>query len=192
MADIPHIYIKDRKTWRQWLSKNHETYDAIWLVYDTGKGRQLSWQDIVQEALCFGWIDSRPAKYSETQSRLYLSKRKPTSGWSKINKQSVEVLLQQALIMPAGLAAIETAKQNGAWNKLNRSDNLEIPADLSQLFATDPQAHAHFSAFSDSSKRLILEWIYAAKRDVTRSSRIEKTVAMAHDNLKAHQYLRKL
>lgn len=102
MDDVAHFYAKDRKSWRAWLEKNHEKENAVWLVSDKGPHRTLSWQDIVQEALCFGWIDGRARKVSETRSKIYVSKHKPKSIWSKINKQSVEKLIEENLMQPAG------------------------------------------------------------------------------------------
>ena len=147
----------------------------------------MAWEDIVQESLCFGWIDSRPGKVSDTQSKIYVSKRKPKSVWSKINKAHIDKLTDAGLMAPAGLAAVKTAKQNGSWDTLNKSDNLEVPSELESLFAKNPTAKANYEAFSPSSKRIILQWIYDAKRDKTRLRRIQQTVELAAKNIKANQ-----
>jgi len=176
---ITEFYAKDRAAWRKWLEQNHEKEQAVWLIYDKGKNRVLSWEDIVQEALCFGWIDSRPGKVSDSQSKLYISKRKKKSVWSKINKAHVEKLLSLGLITPAGLQVIEQAKKDGSWDALNKSDNLELPSELIKQLAAHPSAQTTFSGFTDSAKRMILEWIYAAKTDETRTKRISETVKAA-------------
>lgn len=150
----------------------------------------MAWEDIVQEALCFGWIDSRPGKVSDTQSKLYISKRKPKSVWSKINKAHVNKLIHEGLMQPAGLAASHIAKQNGSWDTLNSSDNLEIPLEMRRLLADTPIAKQHFDNFSESTRRNILQWIYDAKRPETRNTRIHKTVELAAQNLKANEYRR--
>ncbi len=176
MDTAPHFYAKDRSAWREWLRDHHDTESAVWLVYDKGTHRSLSWADIVQEALCFGWIDSRPGKVSDTQSKLYISKRKPKSVWSKINKEHIEYLKREGLMMRAGLAAIEIAQQNGSWDALNNSDNLIEPQSLQEAFAVNASARRFFDGLSDSVKRTTLQWLYDAKTDVTLQKRIMHVV----------------
>lgn len=188
MSDAPEFYAKDRATWRQWLLQHHMTQSAVWLVYDKGPNRTMSWQDIVQEALCFGWVDSKPSKVSDTQSKLYISKRKPKSVWSKINKEHVAALQAKGLMMPAGQAAIDTAKRNGSWDALNKSDALEVQPDIVKSLSENPEAAKNFNAFSPSSRRIILEWIYSAKREETRAKRIAEAVNLAAQNIKANHY----
>lgn len=178
-------YFPDRTSWRAWLTKHHESDYAIWVIYDKG-GKGLTYEQIVLEALCFGWIDSRPGKIDEARTKLYICKRKPKSVWSKTNKERVALLTEQELIKPAGQQAIDIAKQNGAWDTLNKSDNLEMPAELANLFSQQPHALANYEAFPVSSKRMILEWIYAAKTDTTRMKRINETVELAEQNIRAH------
>lgn len=184
MDQIPHYYAKDRKSWRQWLEENHEIQNAIWLVFDKGKDRKMSWQDIVQEALCFGWIDSRPGKVSETQSKIYVSKRKPKSVWSKINKQHVEQLIDQGLMSTAGLKSIELAKANGSWDALNLSDNLIYPKELEALFKDDEVAKTNFESFPPGSRKNMLQWIYDAKTESTKQKRIQQTFDAARENVR--------
>ena len=179
MKDAPEFYAVDRASWRQWLADHHDSETGVWLVFDKGPGRKLHWPDVVQEALCFGWIDGRAGKVSDTQSKIYVSKRKPKGNWSKINKAHVENLIANGLMLPAGLAAIAQAKENGAWDALNNSDNLVYPAELEAAFEKQPRARTNFEAFAPSSKRLILQWIYDAKTDVTRNNRVSQTVESA-------------
>lgn len=184
MDDVSHFYAKDRKSWRDWLEKNHEKENAIWLVFDKGKRRTLSWQDIVEEALCYGWIDSRPGKVSETRSKIYVSKRKPKSVWSKINKQNVNKLMGAGLMQPAGLASIATAKMNGSWNALDLSDNLIYPPALTAMFEKDQAAKANFEGFPVGARRNALQWIYDAKTQATQHSRVKQTFEAAKDNIR--------
>lgn len=184
MDNVSHYYAKDRKSWRDWLEKNHDKEQSVWLVFDKGKERTMSWQDIVQEALCFGWIDSRPGKVSETQSKIYVSKRKPKSVWSKINKQHVEILISNGLMKPAGLKSIETAKNNGSWAALDLSDNLVYPPELTALFASDSIAKTHFESFPVGAKRNTLQWIYDAKTEETKLNRINQTYEAARANIR--------
>lgn len=184
MNEAPHFYAKNRKSWRVWLEKNHDKERAVWLVYDKGNNRSMSWQDIVQEALCYGWIDSRPGKVSETQSKIYVSKRKPKSVWSKINKRHVELLVKEGLMQPAGLASIKRAKQNGSWNALDLSDNMVYPAELIELFNKNDTAKKNFDNFPPGTRRNTLQWIYDAKTEGTKRKRIQQIVEAAQENIR--------
>lgn len=186
MSEVVEFYAKDRAAWRKWLEQHHENENAVWLIFDKGKNRTLTWRDIVQESLCFGWIDSTAGTVSDSRSKLYVSKRKPKSGWSKINKAHVEELLENGMMDPAGQAAIDLAKQNGSWDALTKSDNLELPPKLIELFKKNLNAANNFDAFSNSAKRIILQWIYSARREETTEKRIEETVRLAEQNIKAH------
>ena len=179
MKDAPEFYPSDRQAWRQWLLEHHETDTAVWLVYDKGSQRKITWPEIVQESLCFGWIDGRANPISEMQSKIYVSKRKPKGMWSKVNKAHVENLIASGQMMPAGLAAIELAKENGAWDTLNDSDNLIVPPELEAGFVENPAARATYESFSVSSKRMILAWIYSAKTEPTRMNRVAQTIEHA-------------
>lgn len=186
MTDAPEFYAPDRPTWRKWLMKNHDKHTAVWLTYDLGPDRKLKWEDIVQEALCFGWIDSKGSRVSSTQSKIYVCKRKPTSGWSKLNKEHVNYLTAHNLMQPAGQKVIDQAKENGSWTLYDKAENMELPPELTALLAKNKDAKIHFDNFSPSARKVILSWIYMAKRDETRQARIAKTVEMAAQNLKAY------
>jgi len=177
-----------RKEWRDWLKKNHGKSAGIWFVYfkkQTGKPR-VTYDEVVEEALCFGWIDSVPRKFDENRSKLLFTPRKPKSVWSKLNKPRVEKLIKENLMTEIGLAKIEAAKRDGSWNALDASDNLEISTDLAKAFERDKAAKKNFESFTDSVKRAILSWVFSAKRDETRAARIEKTIAMAAKNKRAN------
>lgn len=176
MRDVDTFYAKDRAEWRNWLIENHESESSIWLVHDKGNARTMKWEDIVQEALCFGWIDSTANKHSDTQSKIYVSKRKPNSVWSKINKAHIDYLIENNLMMPAGLKAVGIAKQNGSWNALDKSDALILPMELIKQFKSNKKAKNYFETLSDSKKKMILYWIYSAKQTETKLRRITKTV----------------
>lgn len=188
MHNIKEYYAKDRAAWRAWLVEHHDTERAVWLIFDKGKEATFKWGDIVQEALCFGWIDSKGGKVSDTQTKLYVARRKPNSGWSKINKAHVEKLVAAGLMTPSGQKVIDEAKQSGAWDLLNRSDNLELPERLAQKLSENSVAHQHFEAFTDSAKRILLEWIYSAKREETMDKRIDDTVVAAVENRRANEW----
>ena len=182
MDNVEHFYAPNRENWHKWLDENHDTESAIWLVFDKGKNRTMSWQDIVEEALCYGWIDSRPGKVSDTQSKLYITKRKPKSVWSKINKLSAERLIKEGRMQPAGMASVDVAKRNGSWNALELSDNLIIPSELSLLFNSNKTAKNNFDSFPVGTRKNTLQWIYDAKTEPTRLRRIEQTFEAAKLN----------
>jgi uncharacterized protein YdeI (YjbR/CyaY-like superfamily) len=184
------FYAQTRAEWRAWLLEHFEQKTGVRLVFDkkSSGSRLLSYNDQVEEALCFGWVDSKPGKFDEHHSMLYFSPRKAKSGWSKPNKERIERLLEQGLMTPAGLAKIEAAKKDGSWEKLDGVEALEIPDDLQKALAGFSSATANFKAFPPSAKRGILEWIVQAKKPETRAGRIEETARLAEQNIRANQW----
>ncbi len=184
------VHPKTRAEWRAWLSRHHQRKAGVWLVTykkDTGMPR-IGYEDAVEEALCFGWVDSKPAKLDEERSMLYFAPRKPGSGWSEINKRRVERLIAVGLMMPEGLAKVEAARRDGSWSRLDSVEALEIPKDLAQALRAYPHAEQNFQAFPRSVKRSILEWILNAKRPETRAKRIAETARLAEMNIRANQW----
>ena len=121
--DAPLVEAEDRETWRAWLEANHATAAGVWLVgCRAGSGRPiLDYGVSVEEALCFGWVDSRGGKVDERRSKLYFAPRRAQSGWSASNKERVERLMAEGRMAPAGLAAIERAKADGSGRRSTRS-----------------------------------------------------------------------
>jgi len=184
------VHPLSRAEWRAWLEQNHTRAEGVWLISykkATGKPR-VEYDEAVEEALCFGWIDSKGNKLDEERSLLWFAPRKTKTGWSKPNKERVERLLAAGLMASAGLAKIEAAKQDGSWNALDAVEALEIPPDLAEALARYSLAQQHFEAFPRSVKRGILEWISNAKRAETRAKRIEETARLAEDNIRANQW----
>ena len=176
-----------RAEWRDWLAENYDKLEGVWFVYynkPTGKPR-VSYDEAVEEALCFGWIDSLPRKFDEERSKLLFTPRKPKSVWSKLNKERVEKLIENGSMTEIGLRKIEAAKKNDSWNALSASDNLEIGEDLQKAFLENKAAEENFNAFPASVKRAILQWLNSAKREETRKARIEKTISTAARNKRA-------
>ncbi len=177
-----------REDWRKWLEKNHDKAEGVWFVYykKSANKPRVSYDEAVEEALCFGWIDSLPRKVDDERSKLLFTPRKPKSVWSKLNKTRIEKLVANGAMTETGLAKIEAAKKDGSWNALDKSDALEIEKDLAEAFAKNERAKTNFEKFSASVKRGILYWIYSAKTSETRSKRIEKTIRLAEENLRAN------
>ncbi len=188
MEEFERIQIENRAELRAWLQANHTRTESIWLV--TFKkhvaDRYVPWDDVVEEALCFEWIESLPRKLDTDRYMLLLSPRRPGSPWSRLNKQRIEKLLAADLMMPSGLAAIEQAKQDGSWTVYDEIEDLVIPLDLAEELAENEPSAGHFHAFSNSSKKGILWWIKSAKRPATRRKRVAETVRLAHHNIKAN------
>jgi uncharacterized protein YdeI (YjbR/CyaY-like superfamily) len=186
-------YAENRAEWRKWLEDNHQSAQHVWLIIYKKQSVTPSvyYAEAVEEALCFGWIDSKANKRDEHSFYQFFARRNPSSNWSKVNKDRVAKLLSQGLIRPAGMAMIELAKQNGKWNALDEIENLVLPDDLQKELNNNLQANEYFTAFPKSVKRGILEWISNAKRDETRQKRISETVELAAKNIRANQYRQK-
>ena len=184
------VHPKSRAGWRKWLEENQSRTEGVWFISykkATGKPR-VSYEEAVEEALCFGWIDSKGNKLDDERSMLWFAPRKAKSGWSMVNKERVKKLKKADLMTPAGLAKIRAAKKDGSWNALDAAHALEIPSDLAKAFSQNETAHGYFKAFPPSVQRAILEWISNAKRPETRAKRIEETVSKAEENIRANQW----
>jgi len=195
MDNVPDnaIHPHSRLEWRAWLEQHHTQTKGIWLVsYKKATGNpRIDYNEAVEEALCFGWIDSKPNTLDDARSLLWFAPRKKGTGWSKLNKERVERLMQQGLMMPAGLAKVDAAKADGSWIALDAIEALEIPPDLEQALIAYGEAQPNFAAFPKSVKRGILEWIAAAKKPETRAKRVEETAQLAAQNLRANQWQKK-
>lgn len=172
--EIETFYPSSQKQWRSWLQKNHAKKDAVWLIFYKKNAGQptLTWSDAVDEALCFGWIDSIKKTLDEERSIQFFSKRKAKSTWSKINKAKVERLADEGLMMPAGQASIDRAKENGSWTTLDTVEELTIPKELEKAFKSRPGSKDFFLSLSKSVRKMMLHRIVMAKRDETREKRI--------------------
>ncbi len=178
MKEIETFYPESQAAWRQWLQENHVSKQSIWLIYYKKKTNMpsLSWSDAVDEALCFGWIDSTAKPIDDEKYMQFFSKRKPNSVWSKVNKEKVRNLIDKGLMSEAGLASIERAKQNGSWTILDEVEELIIPNDLQDVFDAQPDAKEHFLRLTKSARKMMLYKLVLAKRPETRQNRIKEIV----------------
>lgn len=189
--DPARIEVRSRADLRRWLSSNHDRSDSVWLVtWKKHTEYHVAWDDVVEEALCFGWIDSQPRKLDENRSMIRLSPRKAGSAWSGVNKERVEKLIQTGLMHYAGLAKIEAAKADGSWSALDGPTRLLVPDDLANAFAAHPGSQEQFASFPQSARRAILEWIALAKRPETRDARVQETARLAQKGERANQWTR--
>ena len=187
---IGEVYAQSRKDWRLWLEANHDKISQIWLVlYKKGSSLpSVNYEESVEEALCFGWIDSKPQKRDENCYLLFFSRRKPRSVWSAINKKRIIKLTEAGLMKPAGIAAVETAKANGSWTSIDNVEAMIMPEELEYVLNTNPTAKLFFDAFPASAKKGIYQWIASAKTETTRMKRIRETVELAEKNIRANQW----
>lgn len=172
------IYAPNRQAWREWLEINHRSSTGIWLIYYKVKSPQPSVQysEAVQEALCFGWIDSKVKSIDQERYQQIFTPRKPKSVWSKLNKQYIQDLIAQGLMTQAGLEVINRAQQDGSWAQLDQIEALIIPIDLQEALAANAIANENFQALNNSTKKNILSWVYGAKRAETRQKRITQII----------------
>jgi uncharacterized protein YdeI (YjbR/CyaY-like superfamily) len=183
------IEVRSRVELRDWLAANHTRSESIWLVtWKKPSPHHLPYDAVVEEVLCFGWIDSQPRLLDTERSMIRLSPRKPKSGWSKVNKVRIEKLISTGLMTPAGLTRVEEAKRSGAWELLDAAHARVVPDDLLSAFHRHPKAEQNFNAFPPSAQKAILEWISLAKRDETRAIRVEETARLAAENRRANQW----
>ncbi|MFN7119926.1 MAG: YdeI/OmpD-associated family protein [Saprospiraceae bacterium] len=185
---VKTFYAQDGAAWRQWLAEHHHQEKSVWLIiYKKNSGTpSVYYDEAVDEALCFGWIDSLANKRDEESYYQFFARRNPKSKWSAVNKQKVERLIAEGRMTEAGMKMIELAKASGTWDALNDVENLVIPEDLQQLLDANETAKNNWEGFSRSTKRAILEWISNAKRPETREKRVRETVAQAALNKKAN------
>ena len=188
--DIETFHPKSRQEWREWLQNNYDKKTSVWLIYNKKKSNipTVSDGEAVDEALCFGWIDSTAKPLDEEKYMQFFSKRKAKSVWSKINKDKIDRLTKEGLMTKVGFESVETAKQNGSWTILDDAEALIIPTDLEVAFQKRQNASNYFFNLSRSDKRNILQWLTLAKREETRQKRIAEIVELAEQNLKPKQF----
>ena len=174
------LLFKTRQAWRAWLSANHASQKEAWLLFykRAAAGRALPYAHAVEEALCFGWIDSLLQRIDATRHQLRFTPRKERSTWSESNKQRVERLTRQGLMHAAGLRLVEAARRNGSWNRLSAVDNLEAPKELLCALRRDRTAGANYRQLPPSRKKQFIWWVASARKDDTRQKRVREAVKM--------------
>ncbi len=187
---IETICPKSKQQWRQWLHENHDQKQSVWLIYYKKKSNvpTVNWSEAVDEALCFGWIDSKKQSIDEEKYMQFFCKRKSNSTWSKVNKTKIQRLAEAGLITQAGFDSIETAKLNGSWAILDKVEELIVPEDLDREFQKSPNSKSYFLSLSMSDRRSILQWLVLAKRQKTRLKRIHEIGELVVQKLKLSQF----
>jgi uncharacterized protein YdeI (YjbR/CyaY-like superfamily) len=176
-------YAKDRKAWRKWLEKNHSVSEGVWLIYyrKSSPKSRVEYADAVEEALCYGWIDSTFNPIDEEKFMQLFTPRKPKSGWSKLNKERIERLINEGLMMPPGMERIEAAKKNGTWEKLDHIESFTIPPELKKAFVANKKAKKFFETLGKTNKKYILYYVSGVKSEEKKAKRIEEIIAAANE-----------
>lgn len=180
-AELQELIVADADALRVWLSANHTTSPGVWLAL-TKKGgtvTTLTWQQAVDEALCYGWIDGQARKRDAESSWIRFTPRRPRSIWSQRNVAHVARLEEQGRMTPAGRAAVEAAKVDGRWAAAYAPPSeVEVPADLLAAIAADPAAQAMFDVLTKTNRFSLIHRVNAVKRAETRARKIGEFVAM--------------
>jgi len=176
-------YAKNRQAWRKWLEKNHRDSSGVWLVYyKKGSGKtRVEYADAVEEALCFGWIDSTLNPIDDEKYMQLFTPRKHKSGWSKLNKDRVEKMIAQGLMALAGHEKIEAAKKHGTWSKLDHIESFTLPPELKKAFTGNKKAMQFFEALSKTNKKYILYYVNNVKDPEKKARRVEEIIAAANN-----------
>ncbi len=184
--DYKPTHPETRSDWRKWLEKNHSTSPGVWLIYykkESGK-RKFNYADAVEEALCFGWIDSTLRPLDNERFMQRFTPRKSKSGWSGLNKKRIEKMIGEGLMTKAGLEKIEAAKKDGSWESLDHIAAIQLPQDFEKALSKNKKAKANFENFPPFAKKQFLYHINQAKTEATRKKRIILCIKMAAANKK--------
>ncbi len=187
MKNIEEFYFKNKKEWRNWLSKNYNTSNGVYLIFYKVENieESMRWEEAVKVALCYGWIDSTVKSLGNGKRRQYFCPRNPKSVWSALNKKYIKELTAKNLMHKNGLEIIEIGKQNGSWTALDDVENLIVPKDLQEAFSKNKTAFSNYNNFAPSYRKSYLYWLNQAKRENTRHKRITEIIAFCEQNIKS-------
>jgi len=180
--EVKTVYFSDRQGWRDWLSRNHDRQaDGVWLVYYKQHSNKpsIDYDHSVEEALCFGWVDSLIRKLDEDRYARKFTPRKPDSQWSESNRKRVAKLIDQGLMTQAGMSLVEAAKTSGAWDADPRSgvsDNLS--PEFARALENSHAARMFFDSLTSAQRRHYVLWVNQAKREATTLKRIKESIRM--------------
>jgi uncharacterized protein YdeI (YjbR/CyaY-like superfamily) len=189
LDDAPDVHCASRAEWRAWLKAHHATSKGVWAVYykKSSPGPSPDYEELVLEALCFGWIDSIARRVDDQRTKLYFCPRKKGSVWAATNKARIEQLLAQGLMTRAGQAVIDQAKADGSWNSLDESESLSEPPDLVKAFRAYPGSGAQWKAFPPGVRKQLIYWLTSAKKPETRARRIDEIARLAQQGIRANE-----
>jgi uncharacterized protein YdeI (YjbR/CyaY-like superfamily) len=181
-TESPVLTVRDAQSWHSWLTEHHGDAGGVWLVLaksGTIEPTSLTYNQALEEALCFGWVDGQLGPGDEGTFRRRFTPRRPGSSWSKRNVALVELLTREERMQPAGVVAVERAKTDGSWGSAYSGQAaIEVPSDLASALAAHPAAQETFDNLSRANRYAVLYRIETAKRSATRGQRIERLVEM--------------
>ena len=181
------LYVPNRNDWRAWLSKNHASKKEVWLIYykkHTGKP-SIPYDDSVEEALCFGWIDGIMKRVDDEKCARKFMPRKSRSRWAESNKKRAEKMMREGKMTEAGMAKVEGAKKNGEWFKSHeRPKELFVHPFIDKALRENRKAQENFEKLAESYRRLYIRWISSAKRKETRIRRLKEAIGLLEQNKK--------
>ncbi|MBU1589382.1 MAG: YdeI/OmpD-associated family protein [Actinobacteria bacterium] len=185
--DYEVIHAETRDQWREWLTANSASARGVWLCsWRTPTGRpRCPYPDAVEEAICFGWIDSTSMILDDDRNLQLFTPRKGKSSWTRLNRSRAAEMEELGLMTESGRAAIAAAKATGWWTILDSVEDLEEPADLATALDGDPVARANWDSFPPSARKFMLWGVVSAVRDTTRAERIGRIVAEAAEGRRA-------
>jgi uncharacterized protein YdeI (YjbR/CyaY-like superfamily) len=187
MIEPEEILFPNREEWRKWLEINHNRSEGIWMVYykKHSSKESVSYNDAVEEALCFGWIDSLVKTLDNEKYKQKYTPRRKNSVWSKINKERIEKMINEGKMTSFGMKKVKEAKLNGEWEKAyEMRTKPELPQDLKIELQKNEDAWQNFQNFAQSYQSTYIYWLNSAKRPETREKRIKQIIKHAHENQK--------
>lgn len=180
-AAFDQIYIETAAEWRKWLAEHHDKQKGIWLIYykkHTGKPR-VAYDDAVEEALCFGWIDSTVRRIDDELFMQQFTPRNAKSNWSELNKKRVDKLMRSGKMMPPGMILVEVAKQNGKWYEIDLpQQQYELSPEIINLLKSNKKAHQAYLKLTPSKRKLFTNWVMSAKRTETQQKRCNEMIEL--------------
>jgi len=187
MVEKPQLYFKNPSEWRAWLEENHQQFKGVYLIFYkvASKEESMRWEEAVQVALCFGWIDATVKSLGNGKRQQYFCPRNPKSVWSALNKKYITQLLADNLMTPSGMASINIAKENGSWTSLDAVEQLIIPKELQTQFDNNKTAFTNYQNFAPSYRKGYLSWLNQGKREATREKRISEIIRLCGLNIKS-------
>ncbi len=178
---MKQLYVTDREQWRNWLTKHHAGEAGVWLIFYKQETRKptIGYEDAVEEALCFGWIDSIIKKIDETKYVSKFTPRNDKSKWSALNRKRANKMIKEGRMTDSGLTKIKAAKKSGLWIKDGRPGiSFDVPAELAKALAQNTKAKENFDKLALSYRRQYIGWITVAKRAETKKRRVEESVRL--------------
>ncbi|MCG1035591.1 YdeI/OmpD-associated family protein [Polaribacter sargassicola] len=187
MKKLQEFYFKNDVEWRNWLSKNYDSSNGVYLIFYKveNKEESMRWEEAVKVALCFGWIDATVKSLGNGKRRQYFCPRKQKSIWSAVNKKYIEELTANNLMHQSGFDIIKIAKENGSWTALDAVEKGIIPTDLQTEFDKNKTAFTNYNNFAPSYRKSYLYWLQQAKRETTRKNRIIEIIRLCNENIKS-------